>query len=116
MAMPSAGRIRIKRTTHHRGMASRTGDSQGGEGQPFVEVVGERGEGSVVREALEEFADVGDPEGARETAADFLPALRETHASSIDGKSRATLCASGGSRGKGRVAQRGRRGITVTSR
>ena len=41
----------------------------------FLEVDGERGEGAVVGEALEDFGDVGDPEGALEAVADFGEAL-----------------------------------------
>jgi len=44
-----------------------------------VKIQGERGEGSVVGEALEDFADVGDPEGALEAVADFLEARGERH-------------------------------------
>ena len=51
----------------------------GGEIQLFVEIVGEGGESAVVGEALEDFRDVGDPEGALEAGADFVETLAETH-------------------------------------
>ncbi len=52
----------------------------GGEIEFLVEIQSERGKGTVVREALENFADVSDPEGALEAIADFLEALGERHA------------------------------------
>jgi hypothetical protein len=51
----------------------------GGEIELFVEIQSERGKGSVVGEALEDFGNVGDPEGALEAVADFLEALGERH-------------------------------------
>src|ERR1700760_1097108 len=51
----------------------------GGEVEFFLKVDGERGEGAVVGEALENFGDVGDPEGALEAIADFSEALGEGH-------------------------------------
>src|SRR3989440_5939441 len=47
--------------------------------QLFVEIVGERSESAVVGKALENFRDVGDPEGALEAGADFVESLAEAH-------------------------------------
>ncbi len=44
-----------------------------------MEVQRERGKGAVVGKALEDFADVRDPEGPLEAVADFLEALGEGH-------------------------------------
>jgi hypothetical protein len=44
-----------------------------------VKIVGERGECAVIGEALENLADVGDPEGALEAVADFLEPLAKAH-------------------------------------
>src|SRR5580704_17757800 len=51
----------------------------GGEIEFFLEVDGEGREGAVVGEALEDFGDVGDPEGALEAVADFGEAVGEGH-------------------------------------
>src|SRR5207245_11685181 len=53
----------------------------GGEIQLLVKIVGERSESAVVREALEDFADVGDPEGPLETGTDLVQTLAEAHSS-----------------------------------
>src|SRR5439155_16705424 len=53
----------------------------GGEIQLFVEIVGESGECAVVGEALEDFRDVGDPEGTVEAGAYFVEPLGKTHVS-----------------------------------
>jgi hypothetical protein len=42
-----------------------------------MQVAGERGEGSVIRKPLEEFADVGDPEGALKASTNFVQAIRK---------------------------------------
>jgi len=47
----------------------------------FLKVKGERGERAVVGEALEDFRDVGDPEGTLEAVADFLEPLAKAHMS-----------------------------------
>ena len=52
----------------------------GGEVELFMEIQGERGKGAVVGEALEDFADVGDPEGGLESVVNLLEALAEGHA------------------------------------
>jgi len=44
-----------------------------------MEVQPKRGESAVVGEALENLADVGDPEGALEAGADFVETLAEIH-------------------------------------
>jgi len=49
----------------------------GGEVQFFLEVDGQRGERAVVGEALEDFADVGDPERTLEASSNFAQAFRE---------------------------------------
>ncbi len=53
--------------------------SLGGEAQGLVQVTRERGERRVVGEPLEEFADVGDPEGPFETGTDIVAALGQGH-------------------------------------
>ena len=50
-----------------------------GEIQFFMEIVGQRGECPIVRKALEDFADVGDPERSLESIADFLKPLPKAH-------------------------------------
>jgi hypothetical protein len=52
----------------------------GGKAQFALEIEREGRKCAVVREALENFTDVGDPEGALEAVANFLEALGETHA------------------------------------
>jgi hypothetical protein len=54
----------------------------GWETQRFVEIAGERGESRVVGEPLEEFTDIGDPEGPLKAVADFLEPLTKTHGAS----------------------------------
>jgi hypothetical protein len=44
--------------------------------QAFVQIPGQDGKHGVVGKPLEQLADVGDPEGAFESGADFLEALR----------------------------------------
>jgi hypothetical protein len=51
-----------------------------GEIELFMEVQSEGGKGAVVGEALEDFADVRDPEGTLEAVANFLQALGKRHA------------------------------------
>jgi hypothetical protein len=46
-----------------------------------MEIVGERGESSIVGKPLEDFTDVRDPEGGLEPITDFLHALAEAHTS-----------------------------------
>ena len=58
---------------HH--SAEETSESAGllgGKAQLFLQIDGERRERAVIREALEDFADIGDPEGTLEAVADFL--------------------------------------------
>ena len=55
------------------------GGAFGGEIQRFVKVAGQRSEGRIVGEALEELAEVGDPEGTLEAVADFLEPLAKSH-------------------------------------
>ena len=54
-----------------------------GEIECFVEIAREGGESGVIGEALEEFADVGDPEGTLEAGAYFRDALADVHATSV---------------------------------
>src|SRR6267154_291379 len=109
MEMPRAGRIKMNPTKSTGGTKALTGASDcaaedrhepdhaakdasqraclfGGEIQLFVEIVGEGGESAVVGEALEDFGDVGDPEGALETGADFLEPLAKAHIASEDAR------------------------------
>jgi hypothetical protein len=46
----------------------------------FLEIQSQGGESTIVGEALEDFADVGDPEGAVKAVANFLEALGKSHA------------------------------------
>src|SRR6266850_1050519 len=57
-----------------------------GEIEFFLEVQRERGERSVVGEALEDFRNVGHPERALETVADFLEPLAKAHGASGDAR------------------------------
>jgi len=52
----------------------------GGEAETLVKIVGEGGEGAVIREALKDFGNVGDPEGALEAGADVFEFLAKAHA------------------------------------
>src|SRR2546425_215232 len=54
----------------------------GGKVQLFVEIVGEGGKCAVVGEALEDFRDVGDPEGTVEAGSYLVETLAETHSPS----------------------------------
>src|SRR5207245_157591 len=55
------------------------GGAFGGEIQRFVKVAGQRSESRIVGEALEELAEVGDPEGTLEAVADFQEPLAKSH-------------------------------------
>src|SRR6266480_1873092 len=55
------------------------GGAFGREIQRFVKVAGQRSERRIVGEALEELAEVGDPEGTLESVADFLEPLAKSH-------------------------------------
>jgi hypothetical protein len=54
----------------------------GGEVELLLEIDGEGGKGAIVGEALEDLADVGDPEGALEAVANFLEPLAKAHGTS----------------------------------
>ncbi len=62
--------------------AEEAGERRGlldGKAQGLVQIARQRGEGRIVREALEELADVGDPEGPLEAGANVVPTLGEGH-------------------------------------
>jgi hypothetical protein len=66
-----------------------------GEVELFLEVEGQRSERAVVGEALEDFRDVGHPEGPLKAVADFLEPLAKAHDTSRAARrddSRATGC------------------------
>ncbi len=47
--------------------------------QDFVQVARQRGERRVIGKPLEQFADVGDPEGPLEAGANVIPTLGKAH-------------------------------------
>jgi hypothetical protein len=66
-----------------------------GEIEFFLKIEGEGGKRAVVGKALEDFRDVGDPEGALEAVADFLEPLAKAHDASGDARrddSRGKVC------------------------
>ena len=63
--------------------AGKIGGALGGEVQRFVEIAGQRRKGGVIGKALEQFADVGDPERPLKAGAHFRDSLPDVHATSV---------------------------------
>src|SRR6266566_2226547 len=100
-AMPRAGSINTRATSTPSGMALRIGASQDAPRDPskkyeqlrirqaaglldvkiqtLVKIPRKRGEGGVIGESLEEFADVRDPEGTLEAGANLMQAFGKGH-------------------------------------